>query len=67
MHEGDLRITKDWYIEYGYPIGFPSIELGLIGAGGGSLAWWTKAVLYAMALKVQARFLDLLAIAGVEA
>ncbi|MFB5935872.1 hydantoinase/oxoprolinase family protein [Peribacillus frigoritolerans] len=39
MHEGDLRITKDWYIEYGYPIGFPSIEILTIGAGGGSLAW----------------------------
>src|SRR5690606_24356704 len=32
-------ITKDWYIEYGYPIGFPSIEILTIGAGGGSLAW----------------------------
>ncbi|WP_028784032.1 hydantoinase/oxoprolinase family protein [Thalassobacillus devorans] len=39
MHDGDLRITKDWYIEYGYPIGFPSIEIITIGAGGGSLAW----------------------------
>lgn len=39
MHEGELRITKDWYIEYGYPIGFPSIEILTIGAGGGSLAW----------------------------
>ncbi|MFB4162238.1 hydantoinase/oxoprolinase family protein [Alteribacillus sp. JSM 102045] len=39
MHEGDLKITKDWYIEYGYPIGFPSIEILTIGAGGGSLAW----------------------------
>jgi N-methylhydantoinase A len=39
MHKGDLRVTKDWYIEYGYPIGFPSIEILTIGAGGGSLAW----------------------------
>ncbi|WP_243291749.1 hydantoinase/oxoprolinase family protein [Bacillus sp. FJAT-47783] len=39
MYDGDLRITKDWYIEYGYPIGFPSIEILTIGAGGGSLAW----------------------------
>jgi len=39
MYNGDLRITKDWYIEYGYPIGFPSIEILTIGAGGGSLAW----------------------------
>lgn len=39
MYEGNLRITTDWYIEYGYPIGFPSIEIMTIGAGGGSLAW----------------------------
>lgn len=39
MYNGDLRITKDWCIEYGYPIGFPSIEILTIGAGGGSLAW----------------------------
>lgn len=39
MYNGELRITKDWYIEYGYPIGFPSIEILTIGAGGGSLAW----------------------------
>lgn len=39
MYGGEIRITKDWYIEYGYPIGFPSIEILTIGAGGGSLAW----------------------------
>ncbi|NSL52180.1 hydantoinase/oxoprolinase family protein [Calidifontibacillus erzurumensis] len=39
MYDGDIRITKDWAIEYGYPIGFPSIEILTIGAGGGSLAW----------------------------
>lgn len=39
MYEGDLRITKDWYIEYGYPIGFPSIEVLTIGAGGGTISW----------------------------
>ncbi|MFM1650548.1 hydantoinase/oxoprolinase family protein [Brevibacillus sp. B_LB10_24] len=39
MYDGQLRVTKDWYIEYGYPIGFPSIEILTIGAGGGSLAW----------------------------
>lgn len=38
-YEGESRITKDWYIEYGYPIRFPSIEVLTIGAGGGSLAW----------------------------
>jgi len=39
MYNGDLRITKDWYIEYGYPIGSPSIEVLTIGAGGGSISW----------------------------
>lgn len=38
-YQGELRVTKDWYIEYGYPIRFPSIEVLTIGAGGGSLAW----------------------------
>ena len=38
-YEGQNRVTKDWYIEYGYPIRFPSIEVLTIGAGGGSLAW----------------------------
>jgi len=37
--EGQSRVTKDWYIEFGYPIRFPSIEVLTIGAGGGSLAW----------------------------
>ncbi len=36
---GESRITKDWSIEFGYPIRFPSIEVLTIGAGGGSLAW----------------------------
>ncbi len=39
VHEGNLRVTKDWHIEFGYPIRFPSIEVLTIGAGGGSLAW----------------------------
>ncbi len=39
MYEGELKVTKDWYIEYGYPIGFPSIEVLTIGAGGGSISW----------------------------
>jgi len=37
--EGRSRITKEWGIEFGYPIRFPSIEVLTIGAGGGSLAW----------------------------
>ncbi len=38
-HDGEIRVTKDWYIEYGYPICFPSVEVLTIGAGGGSIAW----------------------------
>ncbi|MEM9429344.1 MAG: hydantoinase/oxoprolinase family protein [Pseudomonadota bacterium] len=37
--EGQSTVTKDWFIEFGYPIRFPSIEVLTIGAGGGSLAW----------------------------
>lgn len=36
---GELRITTEWHVEYGYPICFPSIEVLTIGAGGGSIAW----------------------------
>jgi N-methylhydantoinase A len=36
---GELRVTKEWFVEYGYPICFPSIEVLTIGAGGGSEAW----------------------------
>ncbi|ERF84695.1 MAG: hydantoinase [Bradyrhizobium sp. PARBB1] len=38
-YEGHSRVTKDWHIEFGYPIRFASIEVLTIGAGGGSLAW----------------------------
>ena len=36
---GEDRVTKEWFVEYGYPICFPSIEVLTIGAGGGSFAW----------------------------
>ncbi|MCZ6666193.1 MAG: hydantoinase/oxoprolinase family protein, partial [Gammaproteobacteria bacterium] len=36
---GDLTVTREWYIEYGHPICFPSIDIKTIGAGGGSIAW----------------------------
>ena len=36
---GELRVTTEWHVEYGYPICFPSIEVLTIGAGGGSIAW----------------------------
>jgi N-methylhydantoinase A len=39
VYDGQARMTKEWFVEYGYPICFPSIEVLTIGAGGGSLAW----------------------------
>jgi N-methylhydantoinase A len=38
VHDGTLRTTNEWFVEYGHPICFPSIEVLTIGAGGGSLA-----------------------------
>jgi N-methylhydantoinase A len=43
VHEGEMRTTNEWSVEYGYPISFPSIEILTIGAGGGSLAWIDEA------------------------
>lgn len=42
-YDGQSRVTKDWHIEFGYPIRFASIEVLTIGAGGGSLAWIDEA------------------------
>lgn len=39
MFEHDLRTRYESYVEFGYPIIFPSIEVISIGAGGGSIAW----------------------------
>jgi N-methylhydantoinase A len=39
VYQGEERVTKEWFVEYGYPICFPSIEVLTIGAGGGSFAW----------------------------
>ena len=39
VHDGEMRTTNEWFVEYGHPITFPSIEILTIGAGGGSLAW----------------------------
>jgi N-methylhydantoinase A len=36
---GELRVTKEWAVEFDYPVCFPSIEVLTIGAGGGSIAW----------------------------
>jgi N-methylhydantoinase A len=39
VYDGEMRVTNEWSVEYGYPIAFPSIEILTIGAGGGSLSW----------------------------
>ncbi|MBE2320573.1 hydantoinase/oxoprolinase family protein [Solirubrobacter sp. CPCC 204708] len=38
VYDNQLRTTNEWFVEYGHPICFPSIEVLTIGAGGGSLA-----------------------------
>jgi N-methylhydantoinase A len=43
VFQGEERVTKEWFVEYGYPICFPSIEVLTIGAGGGSFAWIDEA------------------------
>lgn len=42
VYEGELRVTKEWVVEYGYPICFPSIEVLTIGAGGARLPGSTR-------------------------
>lgn len=39
VYDGQALHTRDWHIEYGHPVCFPSIAVKTIGAGGGSLAW----------------------------
>lgn len=39
MWQDELKITREWWVEYGYPIRFPSVDIITIGAGGGSIAW----------------------------
>lgn len=39
MVDGDLRHSTETFVEYGYPILFPSVDVVTIGAGGGSVAW----------------------------
>ena len=43
VYGGELRVTKEWSVEFGHPIIFPSIEVLTIGAGGGSLAYIDEA------------------------
>jgi N-methylhydantoinase A len=38
-YNGELRTNKEWEVEFGYPIMYPSIEVITIGAGGGSISW----------------------------
>lgn len=38
-YQGDIEMTDEWSVEYGYPIMFPSTDIETIGAGGGSIAW----------------------------
>lgn len=37
--DGKARITNEQIVEWGLPVGFPSVDLITIGAGGGSIAW----------------------------
>ena len=37
--DGQARITNEQIVEWGLPVGFPSVDLIAIGAGGGSIAW----------------------------
>lgn len=38
VQSGQVRLTKQWWVEYGHPICFPGVELATIGAGGGTIA-----------------------------
>ncbi|XVH33392.1 hydantoinase/oxoprolinase family protein (plasmid) [Haloferacaceae archaeon DSL9] len=38
-YRGEIEMTEEWAVEYGYPIMFPSTDIETIGAGGGSIAW----------------------------
>lgn len=38
-YRGKVQVTDEWWVEYGYPILFPSADIRTIGAGGGSVAW----------------------------
>lgn len=38
IQNGQVRLTKQWWVEYGHPICFSGVELATIGAGGGTIA-----------------------------
>src|SRR5262249_9684385 len=39
VRDGEPQLTRDFDLEWGMPIRFPSIDVISIGAGGGSIAW----------------------------
>jgi N-methylhydantoinase A len=39
IDNGQVRVVKQWWVEYGHPISFPGVELATIGSGGGTIAW----------------------------
>jgi N-methylhydantoinase A len=39
MSDGELHMTDETSVEFGYPILFPGVDVATIGAGGGSIAW----------------------------
>jgi N-methylhydantoinase A len=39
IQNGQVRVSKQWWVEYGHPISFPGVELSAVGAGGGTIAW----------------------------
>lgn len=41
--DGHPRISNEQIVEWGLPVGFPSVDLIAIGAGGGSIAWIDEA------------------------
>jgi N-methylhydantoinase A len=41
--EGEVQTTKRWFVEWGHPICFPSVDIRTIGAGGGSVIWIDEA------------------------
>ncbi|MEZ5101718.1 MAG: hydantoinase/oxoprolinase family protein [Thermoleophilia bacterium] len=43
IRDGRPRTSVSQLVEWGMPIGFPSIDLVVIGAGGGSIAWIDEA------------------------
>jgi N-methylhydantoinase A len=39
IRDGSPRLTQSHNVEWGMPVGFPSVDIAAIGAGGGSIAW----------------------------